>query len=258
MKTKVSVALAMLLAVVLLAGCGPKVPESALVAYTSANAKMKETTALAADITINIAMTAMGQEADVGITAHVAQAPDAAGNVQMATEMSMGFMGMSLDMNMYYTDGMMYMDAMSSKVKSPMSFEDARQQGSPQVNVDITENAIKEQHMETTDDGYVLTFVLDGEAMADALKSQLGSALGDADANLNIGDINTKAVVGKDGQMKSMEMDFTFAMDTQGQMIEAACTMSMTNIQTKDVTVTLPDDLDSYTETEDIGAVSPL
>lgn len=258
MKKRIFAAVAGLLAVVLLAGCGPKVPETALAAYTGANTKMAEANSLAYDLEINMQMTVMGQKMDIAITGHVAQAVNDADNAQMAVLLSTKTMGVSIDMNVYYTGGSIYMDAMGQKVKAKADLEDMLKRATYTLDAATLEAALQEQILEETEDGYRLTFTLDGAAMGDSMNRMVSGMLGNMDVSVTVSDVEMTALVNRDGLMLSSEMVFTYFMEIQGQALEVPCTIATRNVQIGGVTVPLPDDLDSYTETDNIDSVTLL
>lgn len=174
-------------------------------------------------------------------------------------------MGMSADeaqmkstIEYYYADGYYYVNTDGLKVKMPLSFDDAMGQ-----TADLTGSASEPLCMvkDITSSGstggtksYTLTYA--GSAMASLTEQVMGmmgttGAAGDTSSAFSVMTISdpTITVTIRNGHMTGMTIDMDMRMTAEGQTIDLQMGVAVTDIQLDGaVSVTLPDDLDSYQE----------
>lgn len=172
--------------------------------------------------------------------------------------MSLEFMSMKVQMQMYYTDGYMYMDAMGQKTKEAMPIEDAMKVFGGMS--DMSGDMITEIKTEKVEGGTKYTPTIDEANMMDYVGSLLEKAkdtmggAGNAEDymdDVNIKNLQTYIIVGNDGYISEQWMSMDLDADVEeAEATDVSMSMEMTNTFVdpgKDVTVTLPDDLDEYT-----------
>nr|WP_300184432.1 DUF6612 family protein [uncultured Agathobaculum sp.] len=155
----------------------------------------------------------------------------------------------------YYTDGVYYMDMGGQKVKMDMSFDDAVSQIGDLSAMQQTEPLCLIESIEQTGDAMTVTYSSSGmNALIGSVMQSMG--MDTAAVDIKMDQVETQVTV-EDGAIKAMDLDMQMSVTAEGQTITLAMTMDCTiNGLGDDVTITLPDDLDTY---EDLlgGADAP-
>ncbi len=155
----------------------------------------------------------------------------------------------------YYTDGVYYMDMGAQKVKMDMSFDDAVSQMGDLSAMQQTEPLCLIESIEQTGDAMTVTYSSSGmNALIGSVMQTMGMDATAVDVKMD--QVETQVTV-EDGAIKAMDLDMQMSVTAEGQTITLAMTMDCTiNGLGDDVTITLPDDLDTY---EDLlgGADAP-
>lgn len=170
----------------------------------------------------------------------------------MPMTMKMPSQGVTMDMNMYYTDGYYYMDMLGMKVKSPMNVAEMMEGMKDGTSAtDVSTDGMKELEMEETEDSYVISFVGDTEKMLEYSKSVMESMQGMSGlegTDVTLDDIKGTITIDKDGYIKEQVVDMNMTMTVEGEVVVAAITTTITyNSLGEDVQVVFPD-LSEYQE----------
>jgi len=253
---KIGLVLAALMLAASLTACNEKV--SAYGAYEKMNTAMGKVESIEMTVDGSIAMTAMGETMDIEMSGTMKEVILSETEAEMEMYMDMVMFGETIPTVSYYKDGYMYQEMYGMKYKTAMGIEEALSQMGTE-NLTFSEEAIKESDVTDVDGGKQISFTLDGAALNDILAgagtlSELAALFGE-DGEMAFGDVTYVVNVDKDYVMKSCEMRFDMTMTVEGEAIEMAYTMTMKVVSTNDVTVTFPDDLDTYVGMSDaLGA----
>jgi hypothetical protein len=175
--------------------------------------------------------------------------------LEMEIDLQMDMLGQDLSMKGWYRDGYYYFDMLGMKAKQPMSGEEAMKQNNTEM-LTFTENAIKEQSVtDTADGGKKLSFLLDGAKMTALARSSMAGGMqgGGVDPemlNIRMDDVDVTVILDRDGRLAECTYAFnaTISGGSESDEMTMACTTSMTQISTGNVTITFPSDLDTYEE----------
>ena len=145
-----------------------------------------------------------------------------------------------MPMEYYYTDGVYYMNMGDQKVKMEMSMEDAMSQMGDLT--DLIESITKS--------GSTMTVTYSSAGMSGLVNSVLDSMNIDTAAEgvaIDIGEVISKATV-SNGKISGMDMNMKMTMTVEGQTMTMDMNMKCDINSIGNVTITLPSDLDSYTD----------
>lgn len=217
--------------------------------YTEANERITE--AGSAHMKMDMSMNASyGEETlEIAIDSDVKQIIHSETDVELEMAMNMSMMGQEIPTTAFYKDGVYYIEAQGIKQKMEMPVDEALKQSNTEL-VSFPDSAIKDQSVESTSNGSKLSFTLDGQAMNDMISGMtddLTAALGDT-GSMEIEDIVMTANVDADGNLLDTDMDFTYTVSAGGESIPMNITIFLEVLQIGDVTITYPEDLDSYME----------
>ncbi len=184
-------------------------------------------------------------------------------NMKMAMEGALSASGVSIDMNIYYSDGYYYLNMMDQKMKQQMDVSNLQKQISSttsqsQLPVDNYKNIVVSQD----DDGNtVLDYELNEDGLneyiqmaADQISSASGSTASSDDLNgIRISSFSGTRTLDKDDNTLKDSAEFVMVSSSyEGETVTV--TMDVTyNNPGKSVTVTLPDDLNDYQESSSIS-----
>lgn len=184
-------------------------------------------------------------------------------NMKMAMEGALSASGVSIDMNIYYSDGYYYLNMMDQKMKQQMDVSNLQKQISSttsqsQLPVDNYKNIVVSQD----DDGNtVLDYELNEDGLneyiqmaADQISSASGSTASSYDLDgIRISSFSGTRTLDKDDNTLKDSAEFVMVSSSyEGETVTV--TMDVTyNNPGKSVTVTLPDDLNDYQESSSIS-----
>ena len=184
-------------------------------------------------------------------------------NMKMAMEGALSASGVSIDMNIYYSDGYYYLNMMDQKMKQQMDVSNLQKQISSttsqsQLPVDNYKNIVVSQD----DDGNtVLDYELNEDGLneyiqmaADQISSASGSTASSDDLDgIRISSFSGTRTLDKDDNTLKDSAEFVMVSSSyEGETVTV--TMDVTyNNPGKSVTVTLPDDLNDYQESSSIA-----
>lgn len=153
-------------------------------------------------------------------------------------------MTINVPVSCYYTDGYMYINAAGQKAKLAMSYTEAFDE----IGANLKSNTnpiclLKSITVTTAADG-TTTYIL--ECVPDTANSVISAVEPDQIAAYSAFNMTVKV---KDERLISISGDADMTAEVEGQTMDLEITYEMTNIKTgADVTVTLPQDLDTYPE----------
>ena len=184
-------------------------------------------------------------------------------NMKMAMEGALSASGVSIDMNIYYSDGYYYLNMMDQKMKQQMDVSNLQKQISSttsqsQLPVDNYKNIVVSQD----DDGNtVLDYELNEDGLneyiqmaADQISSASGSTASSDDLDgIRISSFSGTRTLDKDDNTLKDSAEFVMVSSSyEGETVTV--TMDVTyNNPGKSVTVTFPDDLNDYQESSSIS-----
>lgn len=245
------------LAMTCLAGCGSK-QMTAEEVMAKATEKQQTMTGIDASTKMDISMEIAGQSIEYDGTMNFKASSLNKEGMQMAIETTINMFGQEMNMNTYYTDGFYYMDAMGEKGKMAMDLAEITEtvKQNPAFG-EIPADAYKSLEMSEEGGNRVLTYVADGSKLTDMIDSLMGGMMGslgetgDMDMDISLGEVSGTLTVDKDFNAVAQTMKMDMTMTIEGMEVSATADVDMTiNNPGQDVTVELPDDLDSYEEME--------
>ena len=153
-----------------------------------------------------------------------------------------------MPMEYYYTDGVYYMNMGDQKVKMEMSMEDAMSQMGDLTDLQNSEPICLIESI--TKSGSTMTVTYSSAGMSGLVNSVLDSMNIDTAAEgvaIDIGEVISKATV-SNGKISGMDMNMKMTMTVEGQTMTMYMNMKCDINSIGNVTITLPSDLDSYTD----------
>lgn len=253
MKKKTILAAVMALAMAVTAGCGSRQMTAKEVLAKATETQMKMTS-IDGTTKMTMTMNIEGQSVETISNMEIKAAGLTAEDLKMSTKTEMSIMGQNMTMNGYYTDGYYYMDYMGEKGKMAMDIAEM-EKNLMQNNAftEIPEDAYTTLEMTEEGDQRILTYVADGSKVTEMLDSVLGSTLGlmgdTGDMDVDLKEISGTLTVDKDFNVAAQTMKMDMSMTIEGTAVDATVNMDMTlNDPGQEVTVELPDDLDTYEE----------
>jgi hypothetical protein len=237
---------------------GPVEQIDAQTAYTlweAANESRKGSDSVSFDLDYQMILKNENSAEEIGISMSgpiqiVSQGDD----TQMALDLRVAAMGQDLSMRGWYKDGYYYYSLLGAKLKQAMSAQDALSQNNMEF-LSFSESAIKDQSLTIMSDGSKkLSFLLDGTRMNELMERTLSSG-GTLSSGLNLGflditmsDITVSAVIDKNGELIECVYGFDVDMPADSAWTTTTCRIATTQIRYGELTITFPDDLDSYRE----------
>ena len=184
-------------------------------------------------------------------------------NMKMAMEGALSASGVSIDMNIYYSDGYYYLNMMDQKMKQQMDVSNLQKQISSttsQSQLPVYNN----KNIVVSQDDYgntVLDYELNEDGLneyiqmaADQISSASGSTASSDDLDgIRISSFSGTRTLDKDDNTLKDSAEFVMVSSSyEGETVTV--TMEVTyNNPGKSVTVTLPDDLNDYQESSSIS-----
>ena len=238
---------------------------------SAAGTELSDTTAVAAKLDLDMGITVDGEKLALGMDQDIAAIvdPEAMDDMQMSMVGSMtiqdGADVMTVPNEIYYRDGVMYMNSEGSKMKFQSSVDDAMEQAQLFTVQDAANSqtiSAVESLTKTTAGGkttYVLT--CNTKAMRGMIDTVLGSmmeALPDLDElplDFSIDKAVVTQTVNAKGEPESMDMEIVMGMTVEDMTMQMELKMDMDITAFGDaVKVNFPADLDSYEDLLDQAA----
>ena len=141
---------------------------------------------------------------------------DANGDMQFVCKGTADTLGTAVPIDMFYTDGYMYVNTMGIKYRQAMDLEAAKAQAT-QINMDLDTDVVKGLRMYTSGDTRKLAFTIDDQKINEVLTAvtsataetyeELGVTL-----DMKINESNGEMTVNKDGYCEAMKMFMDYGM----------------------------------------------
>lgn len=232
------------------AGCGKKDP---FTVYNEASVKTSELKSMAATSKVNMKLSAQGESIEVGMDMDMKIINPNGADMQADIAMNMDMLGQNVTVNSYFKDGYYYTSSGNSKIKYLMDIKQMQEQlAANSVQTNLKKEDFKEISLEKKDKDYLITFTIKGDTMSKVVDSALGAladTMNGTDMDMKIGDIPGTATVNKDNYLSAMTMKMPLTLTISGQEMTMDMDMDMAYIDPgKEVTLELPEDLDTYEE----------
>lgn len=167
----------------------------------------------------------------------------------MSSKMKMPELG-EISMNYAYIDNMIYVETAGVKYKSAVSAADAEKiMGGVSASEMVGIESIKEAKLSKESDDNVITFKFDENTFNDIMQGTLGELSGAGGMNYKFSELNGRAVIDKDYNMKSLKMTVkaTAAADGNEMVMEMEIDIKINSVG-QPVSISVPSDAESYTE----------
>ena len=250
MKKLIAFALSLLMVVGLSTGTmAASDPKSVYQAAMEKTAQLPSTDmSMKMDGTISVAGQSMDYSATVG--AKVVQKSQY--DFDMAMNMQMNIMGVSVIYNTYYTDGYYYMDLLGQKMKMEMNLKEAMEQIASMGGgfLDGTEYL-----SDFSMDGNKITYTMKADALNQVLDRVLGEELNyldlaEEDIGVQMSDFKGTAVIDSNGYLAEESVSGAIETQTMGETVSMTMNMQVIyNNPGQPVSITMPD-LSDYVEME--------
>ncbi len=262
MKKFLSVLLSVML-VLAMVGCGSgeekekekEKPKDAKVLLEEATEKMANIESMDFSMLLDMNMEMAGETVAMQMEMGVQVQDQGKETMKMAMPMTMKMpsQGVTMEMNMYYTEGYYYMDMLGTKMKMPMNVAEMMEGMKDGTSAaDISTDGMMELQMEEKEDTYVISFVGDTEKMLEYSKSvmeSMQSMSGLEGADVTLDSMKGTITLDKDGYVKEQKIDMNMTMAVEGEAVATTVTTTITyNSIGENVEVVFPD-LSEYQET---------
>lgn len=236
-----------------LAACSQETAKTPEEIYDEAILKSQSLDALDGDMEMSMDMDMGGMTLGMSMTADLQMKKVSDTEAELAMVMGTNVLGQEVKMEEYFKDGYLYMnDGMGTKVKAPFEYSEV----SSQVAMNTATSRDFMDKLEMTEDengNYVFNYTIAqdkiNDYLADAMEG-MDELLGDT-GSLNIGEMTGTCIIDKDYNVLSDKVHMVMDMSVEGQEVSMTIDVSITYNAVGDaVTVTFPDDLDSYTEVD--------
>jgi len=202
---------------------------------------------------IHMVMDMDGESLDVEMDMLISQVGSGV-DVQMKIDMITNMMGMEMPMTIFFKDGVAYMDMMGMQMQMPMSLDELLAEFDISMDdfepVDFELGDIISQEARAIPGGTELTFVLNPDAMNDAMEDAMEMlamlGLDGEDVDIEFEDIMVIAILNDNNELEYTRMFSGFSMEADGELIFIEMDMAFEFIQFGGVTINFPDNLDDF------------
>lgn len=216
-------------------GCSQTDPKES---YQNALQKISELKAVDMDMSMEMTMSAAGESLTFTMDSHMQITEE-----ELLMESSLDLFGQgSMDTNVYYKDGYLYVDTMGEKIKVASTLEDAMSMANTTtgpLEEDIIQNiqATKENGVTT------LSFSVDGTKMTDYVESQMAVMQDMTDmGEIAIGEVTGVMKINEEGYPTEVTMELPYTMTIEGETITVDMSIEMAyNNPGQPVTMNFPD-----------------
>lgn len=235
-----------------LAGCGEKAPFDI---YSEAAKKTNELESAETTAKMVMTLSAGDNSLEMPMNMDIKMSGINTDDMMMDMKMEMEIMGQTVSATSYYTDGYYYMDdSTTGKIRYAMDLKDLQEEMTVAgAKTDLEKDDFEELTAEKSGKEYILTYKLKKDSMnetVDAALGSMGDMLSGADMDIDFSDIAGTMTVNKDGYIYAQTMTIPMSTTVEGQDMTFDIHIDITYVDPgKEVTVELPDDLDTYEET---------
>lgn len=222
--------------------------EKAYALYVKANENLGSVQSYAAKTDVTIDMDFGSESYSIKTSGAIKQVMHSETDAELEMEISASQPGIESEFTAYYRDGFYYLALdEDNKWKTATPLDELLQQS--YYNIDFSETAVKNTVVEKVDEGTKINFTLDGNVLNELMVNQLSDMGLDTEGiNFSCGDVDMETIIGKDENIKTVDMKFIFSLEQDGQKIDADTHMFMEITQIGNISISPPDDLDSYLE----------
>lgn len=254
MKTYTKI-LSMLLCVFIvlsLVSCGISNSERIIIA----SQKSSELTSFDMDMKMTLSGTLGENEINIPLTAKIICEAKDEENLNMYVNMTASMSGITINSEIYLVDDIIYIDVFGMKLKEAATKEnlDDLDMDDNQLTfpVTFTDDMLKEAVIEEDEKNLNVSVVIDSALLNDYIKAQCGSMfeqIYDETIDYTISDVNMSFVVNEENYISHCTIDasVTITADDVSQTFDVEIEMTYNN-PGQPVTVSAPEDADSYTE----------
>ena len=226
--------------------------------YLAASTATDDMTRIAMVMSMDMKMALLGQSVDMVMDTSVKRIEEDS-DILIEMSMDISAMGESDSITMYIVDGYVYMDDGVNKIK--MAADDANVSGMVDM-ADINMMSISPAYSisgisKSAEDGYTVYTIVFAEGFSEAVISQASGLLGSSEldamgmSDISVNALDVKVYIDSAGVMSKtvVTMDMVINMDVMGTALSVPCTavVGIEIVATgDDVTISLPDDLDTY------------
>lgn len=237
-----------------LTGCSSGESKDYKAIYNEAVQKGAELEDMEASIVMDMKMSMGDQEMTMKMDSEVKTAKNDAGEQQFYMTAKTDMLDQSVDMTYFYTDGYFYMDAMGSKIKAQMDFEQMVENvgsaGIDYINADMMDSFnAKEENGEIIID-YTMSADSANQYIKDMME-QMGTAEALAGGDFEVKAVSGTANINSDGYISKQLVNMELSITAEGQSMDMTISA---NSEVKNpgqpVTIEMPTDLDSYQEVD--------
>lgn len=228
-----------------LTACGKK--QTPQEVYAAAFEKQAAMTDMDMSMQIDITMTAEGESMDMTVETDAKIQNQNTEDMVMDMSMAVGMSGLTVDMQIYYSEGYYLMEIMGQKMKYPMSLEEIMEQVPASQEAPV--EALGNMTMEETDGNQKITFQADVTKLTE-IESYVSmlETMGMTGEEMKLESMDGSMVVNEDGCLLSMTTHIVYEMEIEGTPVAYDMNLDIVyNNPGQPVTIEVPD-LSEYTE----------
>lgn len=250
MKRIIAVIINLIICISMLTACDPVADKSAYELYQDTTKAMAEVKSIDMDMSITMSMTAEGITETISMSCNMQQVTKSETNIEMAMNFHTSMSGNTISMNIYYKDGVAYIDYLGQKIKSPMPIDELMSQTMEVDIVDFHENAIKDFKISSVDDGTRIELTLNSELVSSIMDQALSligeTGLPNDGMEINLSDILFDMVIDNNNMLKSYHMVYEMTMTYMNETASMKVDMTLTVNSYNNVVINFPTDLSTY------------
>ena len=221
--------------------------------YDQAVARVEESSAIDADLTVDLTVSLEGVSLSTAMTSGVQVRQVDEETYELATVMTTETMGSGTYLEEYFKDGYFYLTDGSTKLKAPFTFQEIS--GQIQITSPTTRDSMETLAMTEDENGnYVFAYTIPADQVDAMIRENMGSSIqeliGDT-GSFTVTEMGGTCVVDPELNFLGEEVRLVMDMDISGDVITLNLQSSATYNAIGDaVTVQFPEDLDDYIEVE--------
>jgi hypothetical protein len=216
---------------------------SAYAKYLAAEEAINAADSFETELSGTAVTTIDGKNTEMKMAGSVKLVRHSAADIEFISDTTVTLAGKDTAANVYYKDGVVYIESGADKVKTALPLDEALLQAQAS-GIDIEADAIKEQSM----DGGTITFTLDGEKLSEAADRILGSLKSalPAAGSYTFGDIACTVTLDEAGALKDTKIAYSLDLITEDATATLSYDITTRYTQIGGVSITAPADLSSY------------
>lgn len=236
---------------------------AAMEVYKAAQAKNNELDSMDTDVSYWIEMDMDGTVMDMGMDMNMKIRGAKTGDLEFVADGSMSMFGTDTPIQMFYTDGVYYMDMLGMKISQSMPMEEALEAANSNFDTmsDVDENVMRNLSMRIEGEDTILTYDVNVNYMNELLGDVMGAMPTEENGlkiTYEINESSGEIVIDKNGyytsQTMAMDMDMVMTNAESGETMTVGYSMDiLMNINNpgQEVTFVFPStegytDMDGY------------